>query len=189
MNNRSILAIILIGGLIAGLSLFFVLGFLNFGAESREETPAPKIISCDSSGAEKNFFITGETIYFKGSGFNANITAYVYVVSDVNWTDGMPIPARVANTTTEVATDASGNFGVTKVWHSAVHGQYDIVVDTNGDGKYNSAIDALDNNNIVGAAGFLVTPEYPLGAVLALAACFAAFAVINRKSLSLPKRA
>ncbi len=55
----------------------------------------------------------------------------------------------------------------------------DIVVDVNGDGKYNAGVDAIDTLDINGA-GFFVIPEYAVGTILALAVCFAGVLVYRR---------
>lgn len=54
-------------------------------------------------------------------------------------------------------------------------GKYDIVVDVNGNGKYDSGIDAIDSDDVQISGGFLVIPEYPVGAIVGLAGCLAAF--------------
>jgi hypothetical protein len=146
----------------------------------RYELPAapsapPEIESCDNAGTKKDTFLTGETVYVKGSGFVVpGATFALYVVSDVTWIEGMSIPSRIAGTVTTVTSDVAGNIPVTMVWSPPLTlGKYDIVVDVNGNGKYDAGVDALDDNDIV-TGGFLVIPEYLLGTILGLSGCFAA---------------
>jgi hypothetical protein len=39
-------------------------------------------------------------------------------------------------------------------------GKYDILVDVNGNGKYDANTDALDDNEIQASAGYQVVPEF-----------------------------
>jgi len=72
-------------------------------------------------------------------------------------------------TTASVTAEASGNIPVTQIWASCVVGKYDIVVDVNGDGFYDTG-DALDSNIDV---GFEAIPEFstiaiPVASILGL---------------------
>ena len=152
-----------------------------------EIPPAPATIeSCDSTGVRKDTFDLDETVYVNGSGYAPSITAVMtydlYVVNDVAvWTDSMPIPDRVPGTVTTVSSDSLGNIPPTPVWSDPLTpGTYDIVVDVNGNGDYDEGIDALDDMDIQETAGFFVIPEYALGAILGVIACFAAFGVFLR---------
>ncbi len=57
-----------------------------------------------------------------GSGYASSLTAVsgydIYVVTDVAWSDGMPISGRVPGTVTIVTPYASGNISPTAVWLS-----------------------------------------------------------------------
>jgi hypothetical protein len=143
----------------------------------------PSIESCDSTGTPKDVFSPSETVYASGQGYQPGTTYMVYVVSDVTWTDGMNIPTAV--TTTAITADESGYLPVTAVYNSAAPGKYDIVVDVNRDGKYNAWTDTLDDNDVVATAGLFVVPEYMLGGLLALLACFAAFLLVKKPQISL----
>ena len=137
------------------------------------------IESCRSDGVREDTFIVWDTVYAKGSGFAASTTYPIYVVSDVDWADGMAIPSRVTGSVTTVTSDALGGILATSVWPNAQLGKYDIVVDVNSNHKYDAGIDALDNNDIAVTAGFFVVPETPifttLIAVIAAGAVFIAF--------------
>ncbi len=59
---------------------------------------------------------------------------------------------------------------MTQFWSACVQGEYDIVVDVNGNGVYNAGTDALDSNIDV---GFEAIPEFstiaiPIAAILGL---------------------
>jgi len=56
--------------------------------------------------------------------------------------------------------------------------KHDILVGVNNNQKYDANIDALDDNDTQGA-GFLVVPEYLMGAILGLAGCFAELGVFQ----------
>ena len=145
----------------------------------------PTIGSCDGTGAQKDVFNSDETVYVTGTGYAPNQTYNIYVVNDTAWVDGMTIPARIQGTVTSVSSDSSGNINLTAVWNkSLTPGKYDILVDVNGNGKYDADVDALYNNKIVTTAGFSLIPEYLFGTILGLAGCFAAlgaFRMYKRK--------
>jgi len=88
----------------------------------------------------------------------------------------MDIPERVSGTETSVTTDENGNIPAgTVAWNGPLTpGKYDIVIDVNGNGKYDEDIDALDDEDIghacmnvtkplgVPVANFTCSPENPL---------------------------
>ncbi len=139
--------------------------------------PHPTIESCDSAGVKVDTFNPSETVYVKGDNYGSSASYAIYVVEDVvTWVDGMFIPARMAGTATTVASNGAGTVGPVAVWSAPLMpGKYDIVVDVNGNGKYDSGIDALDSDDVQITGGFLVIPEYPMGAIVGLAGCLAAF--------------
>lgn len=104
----------------------------------------------------------GETIYVTGGGYSQSLTYDFYIVQDVDsWIEGMAIPERVPDTTISISYNTEGRIVPTDVWHNPqTIGKYDIVVDVNGNGQYNSGIDALDYNDVEVTAG-LVIPEFP----------------------------
>jgi hypothetical protein len=155
---------------------------ITWGWQVRER---PTIGSCDGTGAQKDVFNSDETVYVSGTGYATSQTYNIYVVNDTAWVDGMTIPARIQGTVTSVSSDSSGNINLTVVWNkSLTPGKYDIMVDVNGNGKYDADVDALYNNKIVTTAGFSLMPEYLFGTILGLAGCFAAlgaFRMYKRK--------
>ena len=118
------------------------------------------IISCNSSGSEKNEFAPNETVYVKGIGLSA-YTNYML------WIQGDPVgEGNTLNTSKDpspsqeiVTTDVDGDFGLTAIWSIPsdaipTHHHYDIVADKQDDGantgKYNAASDGIDSAIMVG---------------------------------------
>jgi hypothetical protein len=145
----------------------------------------PTIGSCDGTGATKDVFSSDEPVYVTGTGYSPNQTYDIYVVSETDWVDGMTIPARIQDTVTSLSSNSLGNIILTIVRNTPLApGKYDILVDVNGNGKYDANVDALYNNKIVATAGFSLIPEYLFGTILGLAGCFAAlgaFRMYKRK--------
>lgn len=132
---------------------------------------AVEIESCDSAGNKKDTFNSVEIVYAKGSGYLRSRNFNLTIVPDTTWVDGMPISGMLVS----VSSDASGNIQPTAVWNPPLNiGKFDIVVDVNGNGIYDAGIDALDDNDVVTTAGFLVVPELPMGALIGIVGCFAA---------------
>ena len=126
---------------------------------------AVTVESADISGSTKDLFQTGDSVYAVGSGYAATTTYDLYVVETTAWVDGMTIPPRVAGTKTSLTTDGSGNISAgTLIWMSSSEGEYDLVVDVDGNGQFDALIDGLD----VGVPGFVVIdipccPSVPVG--------------------------
>ena len=135
----------------------------------------PKVESSDSAGNKKDIFRQSDSVYAFGCNYpDMPSSPYqppydLYVVYDRQWTDGDGIPARVSGTSLLVNT-ANGCIAPhpTLIWDSSNQGKYDIVVDVNGNGKYDKCIDALDDLDI-GDAGFVVpVPTLTLIGMIAL---------------------
>jgi hypothetical protein len=129
------------------------------------------LTSCDSSGTQTEVYNIGQAMCLSGTGFAPLTTYNVYVVNHITWTDGVAIPARVSGSATTLTTDAIGAFFAYVMWPSAQEGVTDMIVDVNGDGLYNSNIDAKDGNH---PAGTFVAPEYPVGVLGAVFVCIVA---------------
>jgi hypothetical protein len=157
--------------------------FITYGAEG---TPNRLIESCDSGGDEKNTFDQDDAVRVFGSGYEASATYPIYVVDDDETTwDGGETLVRVSGTETTVTSDSNGNINPTIVWNPTLApGKYDIVLDFNENGYYDVGIDALDNDDVVTSAAFFVIPEYLLGALMALFACFAAYLAFKKTKMS-----
>ena len=139
------------------------------------------IDTCDVTGQTKNTFNPTEPVYLKGTNGAASTTYPVYIVSDeASWTDGKHIPSAIPGTTTQVTTDISGKIATTIGWTTPSPGKYDVVLDINKNGDYDIGTDAL-LNDIVTTGGFFVVPEYALGGLAALAACFVGFVAFKKR--------
>lgn len=129
--------------------------------------PPPNIESCSIAGVTKDTYVLGETIYVNGSGFPNSSIFDLYILEDTEWVDNMSLPARIVDTATSVSSDSLGNISPTAVWNNPqTLGKFDIVVDVNGNGKYDTYTDALDNNDVVTTAGLQIVPELALTVVL-----------------------
>jgi hypothetical protein len=116
--------------------------YIIYTSEILQIPVTANIVSCTSSGTEKNEFTTEETIYVKGINFPANTTMDIYIVNNTEWLDGMPIGSYRNHTT--AITDENGEF-FALVWSNPIEGGYDIVADANRDGYYNASLDAVDD--------------------------------------------
>jgi hypothetical protein len=108
----------------------------------------------------------------------------VYLVVHQDWTNTTNIPAGVAGTLKNITTD-SISFGPTAIWPSAQTGTYDVIVDVNNNGKYDPAVDPVEQNVIVTPLDAF--PEYPVGTITAVAIGLAALILYEkRKALNRP---
>lgn len=98
-----------------------------------------------------NLFFIGNDVYAKGTGFTPQSTVDIYVVPDQDWALGDIIPTDVSSNGVEVLTiGAGGVLPCTKIWGRPLDpGDYDIIVDANQDGAYNSG-DAIDGETGIG---------------------------------------
>jgi len=138
-----------------------------------------KIESCNSEGESTSLFGNVGPMHVRGSSFTPLKTYNIYIVNHTTWIDGMPFPERINGTATTVESDVLGNVSVAKIWAAPLKpGEYDIVVDVDGDGFYNSGIDALDEAIQV-KSGPLVIPEFWFGPLAGLVGCFAALGIFR----------
>jgi len=123
--------------------------------------PAPTVESCNSTGEKKDTYNLSEDVYVNGYDFLPSTTYDFYVVDDVEvWTDAMSIPSRISGTDTSVSSDSDGNISPTLIWNDpSTIGEYDIIVDVNGNGLYDAGLDSLDTNDVEVTAGFII-PEF-----------------------------
>ncbi|MCW4030555.1 MAG: hypothetical protein NWE92_13030 [Candidatus Bathyarchaeota archaeon] len=162
----------------------FQVAFDDFYAISGTNFMLPTIQSCDQFGNLKDTFNLGEPVAVKGTGYDPLKTYNVYLVDDTEWTEGMSIPSRVTSTTNTITTQSDGTLGTPVIYSNPAPGKYDIIIDVNANGLYDSGIDTLLNNQVEVTAGIFVLPEYAYGALLALIACFAAFIIIKKPRLN-----
>ncbi len=152
------------------LTLFDSDGFLEdsyqqtniFLHPSSTPPPTPMIESCNSIGERKDSFELGEAVFVNGSGFAPSTGYILYVVVDqATWIDGMAIPERVPDTEPFIGSNADGIVVPTATWHDPqAVGNYDIIVDVNGNGQYDAGIDAIDDADVAATAGVSVIPEF-----------------------------
>lgn len=119
---------------------------------------AQSIVSCNATSSEINTFYANETVYVNSS-TNITVTATqvdIYIVSDSNsWTNGTNL-ADVSGGKKTNTTNSSGYLELMRIWSPTLTvGKYDIVVDTDRNGMYNSTVDYVDS---LTATGFEVTP-------------------------------
>jgi hypothetical protein len=146
----------------------------------------PSIGGCDSNGNAESVFAINETIYVTGSDYPKNQSFTIYFVNATTWTDGMNIPERIAGTLNYISTDISGNIQATVICNETLTpGNYNILVDINGNGKYDAQTDTLCSIEVTSTSNSsLSMPEYAFGTILGLTGCFAAlgaFRVYKRK--------
>jgi hypothetical protein len=171
--------------LAAGIALSILLVICIGTLTTAEAFVYVSLESCDSAGGATDVFNVGGDVYAKGTGLTPGGSYFVYVVPDqVNWgaLNGQNIPAW--QTQTAITADGSGNFKEL-VWSDAQYGLYDLVLDINGNGKYDSGIDLVDSDDVginVNTAGLLVVPEYALGSLAALGACFVGLVVFKKRT-------
>ncbi|MCK4368959.1 MAG: PKD domain-containing protein [Dehalococcoidales bacterium] len=122
--------------------------------------------STDEAGVARDVFTVTDDVYATGSGFPPNTDINVYVIADLAWSDGDPIPADVGDGMNTITTDDNGNCGPDVVWQAPLTpGAYDLVFDVNQNGVYNFIGDYIDDPNHPGfvvltcpAADFIATP-------------------------------
>ena len=145
------------------------------------------VFDSPSSWVTTDTFNVGDDVCVIGWDFLPETDYEIQVVNDVDWTDGMTIPAYIAKTS--VTTDWLGEIAdAYPVWNGATPGKYDIIVDVNGNGEYDEGIDALDDSDIEVTAGFFVVPEVAIGSIMAVAAMFAALGLFAYKKKQTPKQ-
>ena len=129
------------------------------------------LISTDASGASKNTFEAGETVYANAKTVEGS-TVNLYVVNNNDGWIGGELLDDVSDVVETVTANAGGYIPVTAIWTpgSDKVGDYDIVLDENQNGK-------LDGDDLVDSifeVGFSVhVPEFttiamPIGAILGL---------------------
>jgi hypothetical protein len=112
------------------------------------ENPQTTIESCDGGGIQKNMYKTNETIYVQGEGFSGSAQYQINLVEDTAWTIGMTIPTQITGTTQTIFSNIEGKILPTVLWNSTVAGNYDLVIDINGNGIYENEIDILCDTKI-----------------------------------------
>ncbi|MDI6793571.1 MAG: PKD domain-containing protein, partial [bacterium] len=123
--------------------------------------PATGIWSCNPGGAEQNFFLPPYPVFVAGRGLvdPDGGKARIYVVyakalwMGTTWTDGDVLVDRSSNAFETVRLPS--NLPPTQIWPARLnplwHHMYDIIIDTNENGQWDSSVDYLDHPTDVGA--------------------------------------
>jgi hypothetical protein len=143
--------------------------------------PLPTIESCSVAGIKQDSFDLGEPVYMNGTGYAPTTSFDFYIVTDIiSWTDGLAIPSRVADTATTISSDILGHIPPTAVWGDPqTIGEYDVIVDINGNGFYDVNVDVLDDNDVMVTAGFII-PEFATGLTLTILSALAGLTVLKK---------
>ncbi|NIA11458.1 MAG: PKD domain-containing protein, partial [Nitrospiraceae bacterium] len=116
---------------------------------------SPIAASAAPSGAPKYRYRANENVYAAGSGFTPGTSVDIHVVQDRDWNDGDQIPQDVTGAV-ETVPVTNGDVGPVLVWHAPLTpGRYDIVIDANRNGVYDTSTDGLDS----GSPGFVVVAD------------------------------
>lgn len=131
-------------------------------AQSQEysfTTPVIEVFSCDAKGVEKDVFNVSETIYAKVSNYHGVVD--VYIVDNATWHDGMKIESYRNKTTASIDGEA-----IVAIWSNPEKGYYDVVVDVDRDGYYNSSIDAVDEvSALPGVKAIIVSTQIEINSL------------------------
>ena len=140
------------------------------GGPSIPSGPVPYVVSSDISGAERNTFDLSDDVYCYAGNLPASTDVRIYVVGNKDvWNDD-DVLTDVSGGYETKTTESDGSIANTKIWSATLtEGEYDIVVDTNRNGKWNTG-EPIDNEVDV---GFTAVPEFttiaiPVAAILGL---------------------
>jgi hypothetical protein len=137
--------------------------------EDDTESAVPYVVSSDDTGTERNTFDLPQDVYCYAGNIPAGaVDIYVVANQDV-WNDGDELADVSGGYETET-TETDGSIANTKIWSATLtEGDYDIVVDTNRNGKWNTG-EPIDSEVDVGLSAVLefTTIAIPVAAVLGL---------------------
>lgn len=127
----------------------------------------PQLWSSDSLCNPKDVFVPGEPVYATVQGvWGQTVTLYV-VVDQTAWNDGDSL-VDVSDGAETLTLNSDGGTQAIQIWAPPlVLGEYDVVMDVDNDGVYDTELDAVDSILI---PGFNVIPEIPFGTIMASAA-------------------
>ena len=149
------------GRLLAALLRFEILSSRLYSSRSRQAGQGfVNILAGNPPRYPMGSVLVGEPVLVEGFGFPANQQVKLFVVRDKdNWQNGDQLTDESGGAET-VTTDANGNLPRTTVWASAqrlgtrqTEGDFDVVVDVNGNGKFDAGTDVV--NGFIGT-GFTV---------------------------------
>lgn len=135
-------------GIIA-LSALVLYPALNTLADGDDDAPKVRSSKLKNNKCKtQNNFKTTDDVYAKGEHFLPSNSVDIYVALNQKWNVGDAIGSDVSGGKETVIIDSEGKIPCTKIWGSPLTaGKYDIVVDANQDGTYNSG-DAIDGKSI-----------------------------------------
>ena len=130
------------------------------------------VVSSDNTGKEQNTFDLTENVYCYAGNLPVSTDVRIYVVANKDtWNDGDAL-LNVSVGYQRETTESDGSITTTEICSAPLtEGEYDIVVDTNQNGKWNTG-EPVDSYSCVDV-GFTEIPEFttiaiPVGAVLGL---------------------
>jgi len=139
------------------------------GGPSLPSGAVPYVVSSDDSGTERNTFELTQDVYCYAENLPVgDVDIYVVANKDV-WTDGDELTDVSGGNETKT-TGSDGSIATTKIWNATLtQGDYDIVVDTNRNGKWNTG-EPIDSEVDVGLSAVpeFTTIAIPVAAVLGL---------------------
>lgn len=94
----------------------------------------------DNLGNLKNSFYTNSSVYITSSNsfLTVSSTAAVYIVTDNNTWPNQTALADVTGGNKTITLNSSGGISTQSIWNSPVIGTYDVVIDVNKNGVYDS---------------------------------------------------
>jgi hypothetical protein len=127
------------------------------------------IETCDSTGNPKDDFDPGERVYLSGKGLAASTEYVVSIVPDSDiWITGMPIKG-IPDVSSRLSSDEEGAIPPAALWDTIQSdGEYDILLDINGNGLYDGGVDPIDNSDDGSTGGFAIPELLIVSALLTL---------------------
>jgi hypothetical protein len=140
------------------------------GGPSLPSGAVPYVVSSDDTGKERNTFELSEDVYCYAGNLPAGDVDIYVVANQGVWNDNDTLTDVSGVYETRTTESSDGNIANTKIWSATLtQGDYDIVVDTNQNGEWNTG-EPIDSEVDV---GFTAVPEFttiaiPVAAVLGL---------------------
>lgn len=124
------------------------------GTDSNISFRVEGVAATDNEGNVKKTYLSGESVFVKGAGFPKNNIVDIYVIEhDLSITDGFVLNDVSSDGKNTINASEHGNFSNGLIWPSisvSDSGNYDIVVDMDQDGTYNSSKDTIDRVGLYG---------------------------------------
>lgn len=107
----------------------------------------PTVISVDFEGTPYDVFAYSENVYFSGSGYLKEMWYHAYALVDRDWADGDAIPTATAPSHQQFFADDTGAVTQALIHFWPPPGDYDIIIDLNGNERYDADIDPIDGQS------------------------------------------